>query len=182
MNEKIIGRGREYKQLQRCMDSDNSQLVIVYGRRRVGKTFLINKFFDGRFDFKITGSYGQKKEVQLSNFIKELNLQSGKKEQIPDNWSDAFFLLREYITSLKQDEKHVIFIDEMPWLDTPKSDFLPSFEYFWNSWGASVNNLVCIVCGSATSWLVDNIAENKGGLYNRQTLRLYLEPFTLNLR
>ena len=180
MNAKLIGRKEECKQLQRCMEADTSQLVIVYGRRRVGKTFLINKFFDGRFDFKLTGSYGQTKDVQLTNFTNELNLQTGKKNPAPSNWPDAFFLLREHLSSLKTNEKHVIFFDEMPWLDTPRSGFLSAFEYFWNSWGAVADNIVCIVCGSATSWLVDNIAQNKGGLYNRQTLRLYIEPFTLN--
>lgn len=179
MNGQLIGRKEEYKQLQRCMDSETSQLIIVYGRRRVGKTFLINKFFEGRFDFKLTGAYGQTKNVQLVNFTNELNLQTGQRYQTPNTWTDAFFLLRDYLSSLKTNEKHVIFFDEMPWLDTPRSGFLSAFEYFWNSWGASADNLVCVVCGSATSWLVDNIAQNKGGLYNRQTLRLYIEPFTL---
>lgn len=179
MNEKIIGRKEEYRMLQKCIDADTSQLIIVYGRRRVGKTFLINRFFGGRFDFKLTGSYGQSTEFQLKSFINELNMHSGKKNKTPENWTEAFLLLREYLSSLDRDEKHVIFLDEMPWLDTPRCDFLPAFEYFWNSWGASADNIVCIVCGSATSWLVDNIARNKGGLYNRQTLRLYIEPFTL---
>ena len=109
----------------------------------------------------------------------ELNLQSRLKNKIPDNWTDAFFLLREYLQTLPKDEKHVLFFDEMPWLDTPRSDFLPAFEYFWNNWGSAQDNLVCLVCGSATAWLVENIANNKGGLYNRQTCRIYLEPFTL---
>ena len=179
MSTKIIGRKEEYRQLQKCMEARTSQLVIVYGRRRVGKTFLINKFFDGRFDFKVTGSYGQPKEIQLTNFTNELNLQSGQKNKLPKDWTEAFLLLRKHLSKLGKDEKHVIFFDEMPWLDTQRSGFLSAFEYFWNSWGASVDNLVCVVCGSATSWLVDNIAQNKGGLYNRQTLRLYIEPFTL---
>ena len=180
MCEKIIGRQREIAQIQKCVDSNQAQLVIVYGRRRVGKTFLINNFFNGRFDFKIAGSYAQTKEVQLKNFIAELNLQSGQKLKAPENWSDAFFLLRDYLERLPKNEKNVIFFDEIPWLDTPKSDFLPSFEYFWNNWGSAQDNLICVVCGSATAWLVENIAKNKGGLYNRQTCRLYLEPFTLN--
>ena len=180
MNEKIIGRQREINLLQKCMQSNQAQLVIVYGRRRVGKTFLINNFFNGRFDFKIAGVYAQQKEVQLKNFMTELNLQSRLKNKIPDNWTDAFFLLREYLQTLPKDEKHVLFFDEMPWLDTHRSDFLPAFEYFWNNWGSAQDNLVCLVCGSATAWLVENIANNKGGLYNRQTCRIYLEPFTLN--
>lgn len=180
MTEKIIGRQKEIKQLQKCMDANQAQLIIVYGRRRVGKTFLINNFFNGRFDFKVAGSYAQTKEVQLKNFITELNLQSKQKLKAPENWTDAFFCLREYLDTLPKTEKHVIFLDEMPWFDTPRSDFLPAFEYFWNNWGSAQDNLVCLVCGSATAWLVDNIARNKGGLYNRQSCKLYLEPFTLN--
>lgn len=180
MNERIIGRDNEQRQLQKCMDSDRAQLVLVYGRRRVGKTFLIDKFFNGRFSFKIAGSYNQPKNIQIRNFMNELNLQWGRKNDVPDDWTDAFFLLREYLERLNKNEKHVIFFDEMPWMDTPRSSFLPAFEYFWNSWGASQDNLVCIVCGSATSWLVDNIVENRGGLYNRLTLRLYIEPFSLH--
>lgn len=151
MLEKIIGRERENAQIQKIMDSNQAQLVIVYGRRRVGKTFLINNFFNGRFDFKVAGTYAQPKEVQLKNFITELNLQARQKLKIPENWSDAFFLLREYLETLPKDEKHVLFFDEMPWLDTPRSDFLPSFEYFWNNWGSAQDNLVCIICGSATA-------------------------------
>lgn len=180
MTEKLIGRQKEIAQLQKCMDANQAQLIIVYGRRRVGKTFLINNFFNGRFDFKVAGSYAQTKEVQLKNFITELNLQSKQKLKAPENWTDAFFCLREYLDTLPKTEKHVIFFDEMPWFDTPRSDFLPAFEYFWNNWGSAQDNLVCLVCGSATAWLVDNIARNKGGLYNRQSCKLYLEPFTLN--
>jgi len=180
MTEKIIGRQKEIKQLQKCMDANQAQLIIVYGRRRVGKTFLINNFFNGRFDFKVAGSYAQTKEVQLKNFITELNLQSKQKLKVPENWTDAFFCLREYLDTLPKTEKHVIFFDEMPWFDTLRSDFFPAFEYFWNNWGSAQDNLVCLVCGSVTAWLVDNIARNKGGLYNRQSCKLYLEPFTLN--
>lgn len=179
MNSKIIGRQKEIEQLQKCMNANQAQLIVVYGRRRVGKTFLINNFFDGRFDFKVAGSYDQPKGVQLKNFISELNLHSKLNFKVPNNWTDAFFALREYLETLPNNEKHVVFIDEIPWLDTPRSGFLSAFEYFWNNWGSAQDNLVCIVCGSATAWLVENIAKNKGGLYNRQTCRLYLEQFTL---
>lgn len=98
---------------------------------------------------------------------------------MPKSWREAFFQLRDYIETLDKNEKHVVFFDEMPWLDNHKSGFLVAFEYFWNSYGASKNNLMFIVCGSATSWLVENIDHNKGGLFNRQNCRIYLEPFSL---
>lgn len=179
MSNKLIGRKAECERLQKCMDADSAQLVVVYGRRRVGKTFLINQFFKGRFDFKVTGLYNESKETQLKAFMSELNSQTQKENAIPSDWIDGFNLLKNYLKSLPQNEKHVVFFDEFPWFDTAKSGFLAAFEWFWNDWGATQDNLVLIICGSATSWMVENIDKNKGGLFNRQTARLYLEPFNL---
>lgn len=175
----LIGRKKECDRLEKCMKATTAQLIVVYGRRRVGKTFLINQFFKKKLEFKVTGAYGQPKEVQLRNFADELKRRSGKERPNPKDWIQAFNYLREYIEELSDDEKHAFFIDEMPWLDTHKSGFLSAFEFFWNDYGSSKDNLVFIICGSATSWMVDNVANNKGGLFNRQTCRLYLEPFTL---
>ena len=127
--DELIGRTEETARLDLCMREERPQLIIVYGRRRVGKTYLINKYFNGRFDFKITGIYNAKKEVQLQNFVAELNRQSKADYAIPKDWFRAFELLRVYLTSLPESEKHVIFFDEMPWLDTQRSDFLPAFEF-----------------------------------------------------
>ena len=176
---RIIGRTAERERLEKCMRANQAQLIIVYGRRRVGKTFLINQFFDGRFDFKLTGAYAEPKETQLRYFSVELNRQTGKNNPVPRDWIEAFQLLREYLSSLPTESKCVVFFDEMPWMDTQRSGFLPAFEWFWNDWGCTQDHLVFIVCGSATSWMVEKIAENKGGLFNRQTCRLYLQPFSL---
>lgn len=178
-NDKIIGRKEECKRLQKCMDSDSAQLVVIYGRRRVGKTFLINQFFKGRFDFKVTGLFDEPKETQIKAFMTELNEQNQRENPIPADWLDAFCLLKTYLKLLPRNEKHVVFFDEFPWFDTAKSGFLAAFEWFWNDWGSTQNNLIFIICGSATSWMVENIDKNKGGLFNRQTARIYLEPFTL---
>ncbi len=175
----IIGRKREYKRIVQCLKSDEAQLIVVYGRRRVGKTFLIDSFFQKRYCFACTGAYKQSKEVQLTNFTNELNLQAGTDYSVPGNWSEAFMNLRKYLSSLDPEEKKIIFLDEMPWMDTRGSDFLPSFEWFWNSFASKQKNIVMIICGSAASWMKKNISDNKGGLYNRQTCRIYLEPFNL---
>ena len=177
--DELIGRAEEIARLDWCMKEERPQLIIVYGRRRVGKTYLINKYYNGRFDFKLTGIYNTKKEVQLQNFIAELNRQSKSVYPTPKDWLSAFELLRGYLSSLPENEKHVIFFDEMPWMDTQRSDFLPAFEFFWNDFGCTLKNLVCIVCGSATSWMQKKIAQNKGGLFNRKTCSLYMKPFTL---
>ena len=176
---KIIGRIEEYERLDECMNSNQAQLVIVYGRRRVGKTFLINEYFHNTFAFKLTGTYGKGKEVQLRNFASSLKRQTHKESATPTDWLQAFELLRDYLESLPQNVKQVVFFDEMPWLDNQKSDFLSSFEWFWNDWASTQDNLVFIVCGSATSWMDEKIANNKGGLFNRQTCKLFLKPFKL---
>ncbi len=177
--EYIIGRQDEIRRLEQCMKETNAQLVILYGRRRIGKTYLITEFFDGRFDFKLTGAYNEKKEVQLRHFAEELSEHLKQEIETPPDWPAAFRLLQKYLSSLPKDEKHIVFFDEMPWLDTMHSGFLPAFEYFWNDYGSTVHHLVFIICGSASSWMTKNIARNKGGLFNRQTCSLFLKPFSL---
>ena len=164
-HHKIIGRQAECERLTKCTNTDQAQLIIVYGRRRVGKTFLINQFFNGRFDFKLTGAYAQPKETQLRYFAAELSRQTGKEIPAPRDWIEAFEQLRHYLSSLATEEKHIVFFDEMPWMDTQRSGFLPAFEWFWNDWGSAQDNLIFIVCGSATSWMVETFTENKGGLF-----------------
>ena len=178
-NKRILGREEECRRLERCMDADSAQLVIVYGRRRVGKTFLINQFFNNKFAYKITGVYGESRAVQLKNFITALNRNSRKKYAVPNDWYEAFEYLREYIGKLSKKSKQVFFFDEMPWLDTHKSGFLSAFEWFWNDYASTMDNVVFIVCGSATAWMDKKIVKNKGGLFHRQTCKLYLEPFDL---
>ena len=174
----IIGREEECKRLDDCLQREQAQLIMVYGRRRVGKTYLINEYFEGTFAFKLTGIYNQSTKMQLFNFAEELKRCKYNCET-PDNWIEAFSMLRTYLETLPQDTKQIVFFDEMPWMDTPRSGFLSAFEWFWNSWGNSRHNLVFVICGSATSWMVKNIDDNKGGLYNRTTCKLFLKPFNL---
>lgn len=176
----IIGRREEIRRLQKCYESNKAQLVIVYGRRRVGKTYLVSELFRGRFALRLTGAYDQPKEVQLAHFADDLRCVYQPDLPIPSSWNEAFSMLRSFVESRPIDERQLIFIDEIPWMDSPKSDFLSSFEYFWNSFGAQQPNLMMIVCGSATAWMRENFADNPGGLFNRHAIRLYLHPFTLN--
>ncbi len=178
--ENIIGREKEIKRLDRAMEENEAQLIIVYGRRRVGKTFLINEYFNGKFDFKFTGAFDQSTKEQLKNFKLELKRYAVKEIVDIKDWTEAFFALRDCLEESDKKEKQVVFFDEMPWMDRQKSGFLPAFEWFWNSWGSARKNLVFIVCGSAASWMTEKIDKNKGGLFNRHTCRLYLEPFDLH--
>ncbi|MBO4393104.1 MAG: AAA family ATPase [Spirochaetales bacterium] len=179
-NNKIVGRVEECGRLEECLGASSAQLIIVYGRRRVGKTFLVNEFFDNSFAFKLTGTFEGDKVVQLRNFTIALDRMTQRKNNVPKDWTEAFDSLRDYLASLPSDEKQVVFFDEMPWLDSQKSGFLPAFEWFWNDWASTMDNLVFIVCGSATSWMDEKIANNKGGLFNRHTCRIYLKPFNLS--
>lgn len=178
-NSNFVGREQEYAILEKCYHSKEAQLVIVYGRRRVGKTFLINQSFENKFAFKITGVYKQNRQYQLSNFAMELSRKDGKSHSFR-TWPEAFCALEDYLDSLPIDEKQIVFMDEMPWLDSLKSGFLPAFEFFWNNYGNSKNNLLFIVAGSASSWITNKLVCNKGGFFNRHSARLYLEPFSLN--
>ncbi len=179
----VIGRTYEQEKLRTALEREESQLIIVSGRRRVGKTFLINEFFDNDFAFKFTGAFNSTKKQQLKNFALELagrgELSSIKKAEMPEDWTEAFFMLRDHLEKHDDGKKQVVFFDEMPWMDTPKSGFLAAFEWFWNSWAGARKNLVFIVSGSSTAWLTENIDHNKGGLFNRCTCRLYLDPFDL---
>ena len=176
---RLIGRNDECRRLDRCLERQEAQLIVVQGRRRVGKTFLINHFFNNRFDFKLTGEFKAPKANQLENFVMELNRRTHLDYDTPDSWKDAFEMLGSYLSSLPDGEKHIVFFDEIPWMDTPKSGFLSAFEYFWNDFGSAMDHLVFIVCGSATAWITDNIEQNKGGLFNRKTCSLFLQPFCL---
>lgn len=180
LTEKIIGREEEINRLKACRNSKEPELVIVYGRRRVGKTFLIRRSFNYRFEFSFVGAYNKSTKVQLENFAMALQEQSGLERPIPKTWAEAFRQLREHLQQNAKNQKSVVFFDEMPWMDTGRSDFLSAFEYFWNSWGSSQNQLMFIVCGSATTWITNKLLHNKGGLYNRATQRIYLHPFTLH--
>lgn len=175
----LIARHKECLQLQKCMDSARSEFVIICGRRRIGKTYLIDRYFNGRFDFTFVGSHKAKTQVQLSRFAKALRQYGNTPQPAFKDWYEAFDALEDYLLSLPKNRKKVIFIDEMPWIDTKRSTFVGALEDFWNGWANRRSDIVLIASGSATSWMADNLIENQGGLHNRITRRIYLEPFTL---
>ena len=174
----LIGRETEKKELLSVMNSDSSEFVAVYGRRRVGKTYLIRETFNYKFTFQHTGMANTTSKKQLTSFRDSLIEQGATKVPKLSNWLQAFSELKRFLND-STDEKKLVFIDELPWLDTPKSDFLSALEYFWNGWATARKDIVLIVCGSATSWIVEKIINNHGGLHNRLTKRIKLSPFTL---
>lgn len=183
---KIIGRKREQIQLERLFNSKEAEFLVVYGRRRVGKTFLIRNYFKDKFTFYHTAlsplelEEGDLQQAQLQNFASSLRSYGADIKDIPQDWLSAFDLLIDLLKRKStENKKMVVFIDELPWLDTPKSGFITAFEHFWNGWAAGQDNLLLVTCGSATTWIVDRLLSNKGGLYNRVTHEIHLAPFTL---
>jgi len=176
----LVGRKTELEQIHKICISEQSEFVAVYGRRRVGKTFLIREGCKGRFDFYITGMANVNTRQQLLNFhlaLKKYDL-AAKEDTPAENWLMAFQRLVALLEA-KTGEQKIIFLDELPWLDTAQSGFMPALEHFWNSWASARKDIKLIVCGSAASWMINKLIHNKGGLHNRVTHRIKLEPFTL---
>lgn len=176
----LIGRRKELKALQEYVDSDRSEFIAIYGRRRVGKTFLVRQMAKDNFAFYVTGMDNAKMKEQLMNF--GIALQKHKRAvslSVPENWILAFYELSCYLETLPEGPK-LVFIDELPWMDTPKSGFISALENFWNSWAAVRTDVKLIVCGSATSWMINKLIKSRGGLHNRITHRMIMEPFTLS--
>ena len=181
----IIGRKKEQDILEKLSESSRPEFLVVYGRRRVGKTYLIKQYFNNRFSFYATGLLKEKTKGQLAAFNQSLLKYGSKNKTRLENWFDAFSRLVELIDSgdIARDlktNKIVLFIDEAPWLDTPKSDFKSALDYFWNTYASTNPDILLIICGSATSWIMNNILKDKGGFYNRVTKKMLISPFTLN--
>lgn len=177
-NMVIIGRKEEQRIIKNYLDSKKSELVAIYGRRRVGKTYLIKSFFNNNFDFSFSGMYNTPKTVQLVQFQKHLEKYSGAPSKRFKDWFEAFEALQDYLDTLQKD-KIIVFLDEIPWLDTPKSNFLAAFSQFWNEWASVKNNFKLFVCGSATTWMLSKFIGDRGGLYGRVCRSIWLRPFNL---
>lgn len=177
--KKIIGRQAEIRDFERFYSSGKPEFIAVYGRRRVGKTYLINSLYDEQFTFSTTGIIEGTKGEELTAFHISLK-QYGYKGRKPRTWMSAFEALRVLLTSKRvKGKRMVVFIDELPCFATPKSGLVKALDFFWNSWGCRQDELFLIVCGSATSWIIRNIIDNRGGLHNRITHQKHLFPFTL---
>ena len=175
----MIGRSKEIRIFNAILQSPRSEFVALYGRRRVGKTYLINTLYENKFTIKLTGLANSDKEQQILNFHLELQRAWPNTELTkPATWLEAFNQLIGFLTKSRKKRK-LIFIDELPWFDTPRSGFIQAFEHFWNHWASARKDIVLIVCGSATSWMVNKLINSKSGLHNRVTQKIKLLPFTL---
>lgn len=178
---KVLGREREQGLLQEAFDSKKAELIALYGRRRVGKTYLIKNFFESKsctFIF-VSGMKGGSMREQLNNFADGLRKAFIPGLKTPQNWREAFTLFNEVIEKIADPEKVVLFLDELPWLATRRSGLLEALDYFWNRYWSHNPRIKVVICGSAASWMLNKIIYNKGGLYNRVTCQFRLEPFML---
>ena len=184
----MTGRDRETEELLNLYDRNNAELVAVYGRRRVGKTYLVDETFKDRITFRHAGLSPAEAEEQnqsppvkkqLQAFYYSLVTQGMKKDHCPKDWLEAFFMLEMHLQKIDDGSRQLIFLDELPWMDTPKSGFITGFEAFWNGW-ACHRNIMVIISGSANSWMEDKLINNHGGLYGRVTHEIKLSPFSLH--
>ena len=189
MKELITGRVNEQEVLENLYKSHQSEFVVIYGRRRVGKTFLVRELFENRFAFYHTAlSPFEMENGQAELLIKQQLMVFGNSlrdfgdyhDMPPKDWFQAFNWLKDLLSGMSKRKRLVVFIDELPWMDTPRSGFITAFEHFWNSWGAGKHNLLLIVCGSASSWINDKLINNTSGLYGRTTMEIHLSPFSLS--
>ena len=175
----LIGREKEQQRLLQAVNEEDSMFVALYGRRRVGKTYLVRETFGNNFTFYHTGLTKSPMKKQLAAWRLSLREYGLKKANLPHTWLDAFDALKEIIRQSNEPKK-IVFIDELPWMDTQRSGFIPALEHFWNGWASARKDIVLIVCGSATSWIINKILKNKGGLHDRVNTKIHLQPFTLN--
>ena len=176
----LIGRGREQKRLMKHFTSNKAEFIALFGRRRVGKTFLVKSLFEAKFYFYATGIQNGDTQTQISNFNNEIVNYGGAKIKPASNWSEAFSNLYLLIENNSTESKKVIFLDEISWMGMSNSGFISALDFFWNRWISSRDDVMLIICGSATSWIMDNIVNDTGGLHNRLTDHIQLDPFSLN--
>lgn len=175
----ITGREKEIALLNKKFESSQSEFVALYGRRRIGKTFLVRNIFQDKFLFSLTGQAQSNLKQQLANFNMAMQKQHPLlSRKNAENWMEAFQQISE-VAEKSRSKKKVIFIDELPWLDTARSNFIQALEHFWNSWASARKDVLLVVCGSAASWMINKLINSKGGLHNRVTQKIKIEPFTL---
>ena len=178
---KIVGRKQEITLLKEILEEEESSFLAVYGRRRVGKTYLIREVYKDEIVFDCSGVFRATMPKQLENFWRSLNDAHPQAQPVsrPETWIEAFWQLRDYLKPLSEDTKKVIFLDEIPWFETRNSDFLGALDGFWNQFCTKRTDIVLVICGSAASWIIDKVVNSRGGLHNRLTDQLLLKPLTL---
>ncbi len=176
----MVGRKLQIDTMTELLGLQKSYFAAVTGRRRVGKTYLIDEVYENYICFRVTGIQNAAQKAQIVNFIQKLAEYSNIPiVTIPQNWQQVFILLKKYLESLPKNKKQVIFIDELPWMATIRSGFIQMLAHLWNDYLSKEKHFILVICGSATSWISKNIIADKGGFHNRITHHIHLPAFTL---
>lgn len=177
----MVGREVYTDRMQEILHIKKSSFVAVTGRRRIGKTYIIDEVYKDHICLRVTGIQNGSQLVQITNFIQKLaEYSSFPIVSIPKNWQEAFMLLKAYLKTLPKGKKQVIFFDELPWISTNRSGFNQILAHLWNDYISKEKHFILVICGSATSWISQKILNDRGGFHNRVSLHLSLKPFTLN--
>lgn len=178
----MVGRNEENAILQQALLSPRAELIAIYGRRRVGKTYMIRQTLEKQIAFEFSGTRNGAMKLQLANFSAQLTKCFGSPVPlaVPTTWREALLNLERYLEPIVTKKQTVVFFDEIPWIHTRRSGFLQAFDYWWNSWASRYPMLTVIICGSAAAWMIEHVVNNKGGLHNRLTRTIRLMPFTLS--
>jgi uncharacterized protein len=180
----LVGRKKEINILNQMLNSGKAEFLALYGRRRIGKTYLIREFFKQKdvLFFNATGAKEGTLLEQLTHFTEQLSkIFYGNAElKVGKSWDETFNKLTKALeTGVHKNQKIVLFFDELPWMATKNSRLLSALDYYWNQHWSNNSNIKLIICGSSSSWIIRKIIKNKGGLHNRITERMVLEPFNL---
>lgn len=177
----MIGRDIQIGQLNEALSSSKSSFIAITGRRRVGKTYLVDEVYKKNICLRVTGIQGEDLKAQIVNFTEKISEYSNKSFfTIPKNWQEIFLHLKNYLKTLSKNKKQVIFLDELPWINTSKSGFIQLLAHLWNDFLSKESHFILVVCGSSTSWITQKIVNDKGGFHNRLTHHIKLNPFTLS--
>ncbi len=170
----FIGRKYERQLIEeRLKDRSKAQLIIIYGRRRIGKARLIQEYvpnIKNRLFFE--GIEGATTQVQINQFLDDLARQTGRVRLTAVNWRQVFQGLHELISK----GRWILVFDEFPWMGTGRTQIVSDLKLYWDRWSRN-KNIVLFLCGSVASFMINHVVHSKA-LHNRKTLELCLPPLT----
>jgi len=176
---KFIGRLKEVTRLNSYYTSGRPEFIALYGRRRVGKTCLVEHLYCNEYSFNVTGVIDGNRKDEEKVFLDALR-RIGYKGKSFKTWFDAFNILKEQLQQkINKGHRCIVFFDELPCFDTLRAGFIKAFGDFWNDWCVKHDEIMLIVCGSATTWMIKNLINSHGGLHNRITHEMHIHSFTL---
>ena len=178
---KFFGRERQLEDLKALWGKRVSSLCTCRGRRRIGKSTLIEQFArisNARF-IKIEGvrpKEGYTNEDELSAFAIQLAAQTGAEETVPKNWLSAFIRLDKEI---RDNEKTVVLIDEVSWFGYYDQMFSDMVKIAWDNYWKKHDRLIVVLCGSISGWIKENFIDN-GAFYGRRSLDMIVGELPLS--